>query len=262
MYSLTKATEIFIKHYNIWNQNISYDVLRYNTHKLRHSNWVLETWRNLLIKIKENNNISKETISRAEIVLFLHDIARYYQNNKSRILSNHEFEHWDEWYKIAKVENYDEKICLAIKYHNKFNLDDLYKEKTYIEMNKDDKNETLFLSKLVRDADKLQNMIFEIFNIEWLTTLDSKIKSWDISKAVLDDLAKKVTINRDNIKTYADDIIWVLSWMYDIYFPESFDMLNYYWYFKKIIIELGNLEWVTKESIEVVKQNILNYQIK
>ena len=33
-------------------------------------------------------------------------------------------------------------------------------------MTDEDQKETLFLTKLVRDADKLQNMIFSIFNIE------------------------------------------------------------------------------------------------
>lgn len=264
MYSLTKATEILIKHYQKWTQDVENEIIKYNTHKLRHSNWVLEVWRNLIIKIINNNDniiISSETINRIEIILLLHDIARFHQNNKKRILNNIEFEHWDEWYKILKEENYDEKICLTVKYHNKFNLNDLFKEETYIEMTNDDKNETLFLSKFIRDADKLQNMIYEIFNIKWLIKLNHKIKPWNISFSVLDDLNKKITINKNNIITHADYIVWILSWIYDINFEESIDMLNYYSFFEKIIVELSKLEWVTKENIEVVKQNILNYKL-
>jgi len=104
MYSLTKATEIFTKHYEIGSKNISHEVLRYNTHKLRHSNGVLEVGRNLLIKIKENQTLSSETVNRAEIVCFLHDIGRFYQNNKERVLSNAEFEHGDESALICKKE--------------------------------------------------------------------------------------------------------------------------------------------------------------
>lgn len=49
-FSLTKATEILLKYYDLWSENISKDVLVFNTHKIRHIIWVLETWRNLIIK--------------------------------------------------------------------------------------------------------------------------------------------------------------------------------------------------------------------
>lgn len=261
MYSLTKATEIFTKHYEMGNQDISQEVLKYNTHKLRHSNGVLEVGRNLLIKIKENTTLSSETINRSEIVCFLHDVARFYQNNKERVLSNAEFEHGDESALICKQEWYDEKVCLAIKYHNKYSLDDIYHETSYLNMNETDKKETEFLAKFIRDADKLQNMIYTIFFIEWLSTLNPKLSSWDISPLVLEDLKKEIPVNRDNIKTYADDVVWVLCRVYDINFKESIDMLNFYWYFEKIITETSKLEWVSQESIEIVKKHILNYKL-
>jgi len=261
MYSLTKATEILLHHYNLWNLNVSSDVLRYNTHKIRHSNWVLEIWRNLIIKINENKKISKETISRAEIAFLLHDIARFYQNDKHKILSNKEFEHWNERYKILMQEWYDEKIILAVKYHNKYKINWLYKEENYLKMNDNDKKETEFLSKLVRDTDKLQNMIYEVFNIEWLINFNKKLVSGNISEEIISDLKNEIPVDRENIKTYADEIIWTLSWIFDINFYESVDMLNYYWYFEKIINEVEKLDWVTKEKIEIVRKNILSYKL-
>lgn len=261
MYSLTKATEIFTKHYEKGNENISDEVLKYNTHKLRHSNWVLEVGRNLLIKIKENVDLSSETINRAEIVCFLHDLGRFYQNNKERVLNNAEFEHGDESALLCKKEWYDEKVCLAIQYHNKYSLDDMYREKSYLSMSEIDKKETEFLAKFIRDADKLQNMIYTVFFIEGLTTLNPKLIDWDINPWIIEDFKKEIPVNRDNIKTYADDIIWVLCRVYDINFKESLDMLNFYWYFEKIITETSKLKWVSKENIEIIKTHILNYKI-
>ena len=258
MYSLTKATEIFTKHYQIWNENISYEVLRYNTHKLRHSIGVLETGRNLLIKMKENMTLSAETINRAEMVLFLHDLGRFYQNNKQRILTNSECEHGDLWAKIAREEGYDDKIYLAIKHHNKYSLVDFYEEKLYLEMNQEEKTEAEFLAKFIRDADKLQNMIYEVFNIEWLTTLNPSLKHGDISDEIVKDVEKWIPVERKNIKTFADEIIWVLCRVYDINFQESFDMLRYYWYFEKIIQETAKLQGVNSEKMEKIKQKILN----
>jgi hypothetical protein len=39
-------------------------------------------------------------------------------------------------------------------------------------MNPEEKEETIFLSKLLRDADKLQNMLYSVFNIAHLSKLD------------------------------------------------------------------------------------------
>lgn len=262
MYSLTQATEILTKHYNIWNQNINYEVLRYNTHKLRHSNWVLETGRNLLIKIKENKQISQEIVNRAEIIFLLHDLWRFYQNNKERILTNWEFEHGDISAKIAKDEWYEKKICLAIKYHNKYNLDWLYSEDTYKSMNQEDKIETEFLSKIIRDADKLQNMIYTIFDIDGLSRLDQNTKKWiDISDDIIADLQNNIQVNRKKIQCVADELVGTMGRIFDINFKESLEILEYYWYEKRILYSVSKMQWVTQKKIDIIENIFLKYKL-
>lgn len=260
MYSLTEATRLLIKHYETWLGNNENNIInRYNTHKLRHSNWVLEVWRNLLIKIKENKKFSEEELNRAEIVLLLHDIARFHQNNKERILTNEEFEHWDEAYKILKQENYDEKICLAVKYHNKYDINWLYEEKTFVNLEEKDKNETIFLAKFIRDADKLQNMIYELFDLEWLTKLNTKLKKWDISDNIINDIKLNIPVNRVYVETIADEVLRFIWWSFDINFRESIDMLNYYNFFEAIFNKLKWLNVISINKLEEVENIIIKF---
>lgn len=264
MYSLTKATQILVKHYELWNENTNDEILKYNSHKLRHSNWVLEVWRNLIIKIKENQNLSDELINKAEIIFLLHDVARFYQNDKKNILKNSEFEHWDEWYKILKNENFDESICLAVKYHNKYSIEWLYDDEEFKKMSLEIQKETEFLSKLIRDADKLQNMIYTILNIWHFLKIDIYghwLKREDISQVNIIDIKNKKQIDRKNIATFWDYLLSSLCWVFDINFKESIEMLNYYWYFEKLLKEFEKINEISKENLEVIKENLLNYKI-
>jgi hypothetical protein len=57
-------------------------------------------------------------------------------------------------------------VCLAIKYHNKYSHLPLFEEPSFLAMTQKEQEETIFIAKLARDADKLQNMIFTIFDLE------------------------------------------------------------------------------------------------
>lgn len=257
MYSLSKATELLIDHYQKWTKWGSEEIITYNTHKIRHSNGVLEVWRNLLIKIKENITISKELENKCEVVFLLHDVWRFYQNDKKIILSNDEFEHWEKGYEILK-DHYDESICLAVKYHNKYDIKWLYEEENYKKMTEKEKKETEFFTKIVRDADKLQNMIYTIFNFNIFLKLANKEKNfWDISDETLKNFLNKKSIDKRNIKTKADYIISMIWWIYDINFKESIDMLNYFWYKEKMINELEKIDSINKEKIKLIKNQLL-----
>lgn len=264
MNSLTKATQILIKHYNLWIENVSSEILKYNTHKIRHSNWVLEVWRNLIIKLKEKQKISEETINRSEIIFLLHDLGRFYQNNKEYVFKNNEYEHWDESAKIVIEEWYDDKIYLAIKYHNKYSIENLYKEEKFLSMSNKDQKEAIFLSKIVRDADKLQNMIYTIFNIYHFLKIDiywQWLKREDISEINLNDIKNKKQIGRGNLFTFWDYLLSSLCWVFDLNFQESIDILNYYWYFEKIMEEFYKIEEISDRSINIIKENLLNFKI-
>ncbi len=264
MYSLTQATQLFLHHAQTGSQNGSSEVQKYNSHKIRHSLWVLETGRNLIIKIQENTPLSSEFKNRAEIVFILHDLGRFYQNNGERVLKNSEYEHGDKSYKLAQIAQYDEWICLAIKYHNKYSHLPLLEEPSFLSMNPKEQEETLFLAKLARDADKLQNMIYTVFNIDHILKLDpysENLKREDISEINREDVKKHVQIDRKNIYSVWDYLLSTLCWIFDINFQESVETLHFYWYFEKIIQKFDELPEISQNSLKIIKENILNYKL-
>lgn len=268
MYSLTKATQIFLQHYNIWSKNVSEEVLKYNSHKVRHSIWVLEVWRNILTKMKEKKNIynsdykniynsdyeniTLELRNKAEIIFYLHDLWRFYQNDKVNVLSAKEFDHWTFWYKLAK-QYFEDNICLAIKYHDKYDINWLYEEESYKIMSEEDKKETVFLAKVIRDADKLQNMIYMVFDIESMSRLCTK-NIWDITENAINEFRNWVCVNRNNIKSNGDHLLSMMAWIFDINFEETKEILNFYNFFGVVLKNIENMNWITKEKIEEVEK--------
>ncbi|MDD4151743.1 MAG: HD domain-containing protein, partial [Candidatus Gracilibacteria bacterium] len=118
MYSLTDATDLLIKSEKLGNPKNIESIRKYNSHKVRHTIGVLEVGRHIIIKYKENNEISDDLTNKSEICFILHDLGRLYQNNTDKILSNEEFDHGDKSAEISAENGYSKSIVLAIKYHN------------------------------------------------------------------------------------------------------------------------------------------------
>lgn len=265
MYSLTKATDLLLKSYELWTNNSKVDkISKYNTHKVRHTFWVLEVWRNLLIKIKENKEIPKELINKAEICFILHDTWRFYQNDWNIVLENKDYDHWDKSYEIVKDNDYSEDICLAIKYHNKFEISWLYKETDYVLMSNQEQQNTNFLLNILKDADKLQNMIYSIFDSDSYFIDDKtawNIKKWDISKINLEDTKKHNLIYRSNVNTFWDYYLATFSFVFDLYFKESIELLKFFNYFEKALDKIKNSPWVSNQSFEIIKESIWSFKL-
>lgn len=265
MYSLTKATNILLESYDLWLNKSKIDrIVKYNSHKVRHTFWVLETWRNILIKMKENIEVWAELINKAEICFIFHDLWRFFQNNWEIVYENKDFDHGDKSYEIVKNNDYSEDICLAIKYHNKFEIKWIFEEKSYLIMNPQEKEDTIFLLNILKDADKLQNMIYSIFDSDSFFILDKtarNLKHGDISKINLESVKNHNLIHRENVKSLWDYYLATLSFVFDLNFNESIKTLDYYNYFEKALLKIENTPGVSKESIDVIKKNILNFKI-
>ncbi len=234
---LTKATDIFLKHYNLWTKDSPVKQIRdYNNHKIRHSIGVLEYGRLILLKMWDK--VNDELKLKSELCFILHDIARFYQNDWKKILANNIFEHWDAWYNLAKKDWYSEDICLAIKYHNKKDYEKLFEEKTFLAFSEEEKEKAEFLVKITRDADKLENMIYMIFDTSHILFLD-KENEWDVKKEfisswVLEDILDKRVVERNNINTKIDKILAIVSWIFNINFYETKKILKQNKFLEKI----------------------------
>lgn len=265
MYSLTEATDLLLKSEKLWSWNTSEKwILSYNSHKVRHTLWVLEVGRHIIIKLKDSQKLSDDIINKAEICFILHDLGRFYQNDEKRIYKNDEFNHWEKSYKITKENKYEDSICLAIKYHDKYSTDWVFEEADYISMTDREKEETVFLSKLLRDADKLQNMLYSIFNIAHLSKLDV-YSEWlgnnDISEININAVKNHILIDRNRIESYGDYILSSLCFTFDMNFNETIEILKFFWYFDKIYALLESNSGVSQESLEIVRNEVLNFKI-
>lgn len=259
MYSLTEATELLEKSEKLWSGNTDdKQILSYNSHKIRHTLWVLEVWRHIIIKLKDRINLSDELINKAEICFILHDLGRFYQNNWERVLKNDEFIHWDESRKIVAQNWYSNDIILAIKYHDKYSIDWIFSEEKFIKMSELEKQNCIFLSNILRDADKLQNMLYSIFDIEHLSKNDVYwwLKLNDISEKNINMFIENKLIYKDDILSFWDYILSNLCFVFDINFNETIEILKFYWYFDKIFKLIEDNEFISLENKEIIKNKI------
>lgn len=264
IYSLTEATNLLLETYK-WQTPEINEIKRYNSHKVRHTFWVLEVWRNILTIIKENIKLEDKLINKAEICFILHDIWRFFQNDWKKTLSSIEFDHWYKSYEIVKKNNYPRDIYLSIKYHSAYSIDWLYNEQDFISMSEKEKEDTIFLTQLLKDADKVQNILFSIFEYKDIDknyfdkTLDI-FSNWDISPINIPNIKNWKLLEIENIKTIWDYILLELCFTHEIFFKESYKILNFYNYFDVMFEKIKKTPYISQESFLMVKDVFEKYK--
>ena len=263
MNTLTEITLLLAKHYNKqiqkfwWNEMIN----KFLTHKIRHTYSVYSASQRIMIQNRSlSQGISDKLQHRVQIACLLHDIARFYQFSTNTILSNKEFEHWDIWYNILLKEGIEDYwVLFAVKYHNKFDIEWIYKEKLFATMDKEQKEETLYLIKIVRDADKLENIEYMIYNHnkdfskrEW-KLLQKEIKDTYITPICLEYIKKREVIDYKNVFTLADQIIAKACWEFDINFEWTKQLIQNT-KFKEFIIQKLESISVEEKYLEIVRK--------
>lgn len=257
-YSLTNMTNLLERHYEYSkNNNITNkDIMYYINHKIRHTYAVLFVAQKIITYEKKIFN-NAEIIKKAEIAALLHDIWRFYQNNGEKVLSWNEFEHGDVWYNILINEWINDlAILFAVKYHNKINIDWLYNEEQFIKSQ--NKEEILTIVKLVRDADKIQNLEYMLFDIDNKLYHDNTDNNDILTTKVLNCFMNKKLVDRNYINSNLDNLLYYISWISDLNFKTSLDFLkrDNFWMFMIDIINHKQIDDITKNKI---KKIILTY---
>lgn len=170
----------------------------------------------LMVELAFRLGLSKEQMELAQIIGLLHDIGRFEQLKKFGSFSDNNVDHADEscnyLFKDGHIrdfveeEKYDSIIENAIRYHNKLEVPEL------------DTEELLF-TKMIRDMDKVD--IFKQCAIHF----DLKFNADEVTKEVLEGLRNEENINRHLVKSKSDSILTQLSFIFDINFEESYDIL-------------------------------------
>ena len=211
--------------------------------KFHHSYRVME----YALDIGKSLNMNEEELNLLSLCSLLHDIARFKQFTEYNTFKDFEsFDHGDIGSQILKEDNFIDKftknkeeqevILFTVKNHNKKEIEPGTEKQ-------------ILFSKIVRDADKLdimmeQGNIIREDNLEINPILLEEIKKGKLCSNVY-------TVNK------ADSIIRMLSFIYDINFDKSFEII-----LKNNIVEnkINLLEIYTKNNnLEEIKENLLKY---
>ena len=247
---LNKAQKEFLNYtqqYNLKNENIK--------RKQQHSLRVMNISKEIATKLK----LTQEDIDLATLIGLLHDIARFEQYTQFQTFKDLEsFDHGDYGIKIlekdirkyVETDKYDDIIKIAIKNHNKYQIEEGLKDKE------------LLFAKIIRDADKL-DILYEAVEMFW-NGIESQINSSKISEKILLQFKNNKLIkrekNRSNVENI-DSVISVIAFIFDINFKESFEILEKEDYINRTLDRFDFEDKETKINIEEIR-NIANIYIK
>jgi putative nucleotidyltransferase with HDIG domain len=207
-------------------------------------------------EIIENFRLSEDEKYLARIIALYHDIGRFKQYKEYQTFSDYKSEdHGSLGAEVIKEnkliddlsQDYQKIIYKAIEQHNKADID-----KDYFDNEKE-----IFFAELIRDADKLD--IFNIFvnryqkgdQEDFIIKLSTEDR---ITDEVYDKVLKKESINYDKLETLNDLKMMQLTWIYDINFAETIEIIKERKYLETIYNSMED-----NEKAEHVYQEIKSY---
>lgn len=239
---LEKAKEEFLKYtekFNLEDENIK----RKQLHSLR----VMKISKDIATRL----GLAQEEIELATLIGLLHDIGRFKQYNKIGLGDNIEgFDHGNYGANILEKDirkyindsQYDDIIIKAVKNHNKFAIEEGLT-----------KQEMLF-AKIIRDADKI-DIIYESVYI-FYNEKEEQVNKSILSERIYNQFINKKLIMKEKnvILKYADDIVCIMAFIYDINFKSSFEILKEKDYINKILDRYDFEDEKTKEKTEKIRK--------
>lgn len=220
--------------------------------KINHSRRVTEDMEEII----EDFRMTEEEKNLARIIALYHDIGRFKQYKEYQTFSDYKSEdHGRLGVKVMKennlIEDLDQAnqdiIYKAIEQHNKAEID-----KDYFDNEKE-----IFFTKLIRDADKLD--IFNIFvsrykkgdQEDFIIKLSTETK---ITEEIYKKVLKKEAINYDKLETLNDLKMMQLTWIYDINFDKTIEIIKQRKYIETIYNSMEN-----NKKADHVYNEIKNY---
>ncbi len=238
---IEKIKKEFIKYTE--NYNLRDEMLK---NKQQHSIRVMEINRDIAIRLK----LTQEEIDIATLIGLLHDIARFEQYKKYGTFKDREsIDHGDYAIEILKTElrkyietdQYDEIIKKAIKNHNKYEIEKGLTEKE------------LVFAKMIRDADKI-DIFYESVEIFWKGK-EQIVEKSKITPYVLEQFKNKSQLKRGmGENTEINQIIFVIAFIFDINFEESFEIIRQKDYINKILNRYNMSDEQTKMQLEEIRK--------
>lgn len=218
--------------------------------------------------VKKSEYISKglgldnENIELAKLIGLLHDIGRFEQKKQMQnFLDNKRFDHADYGVKLLFQENlirkflkddsYDNIIKKAIYNHNKYKIEEGLEK------------QELLHSKIIRDADKLDNFrVKEVEDLEniFLSKYNPETISYEtISSKVYDDFINHHSIMLADRKTLIDFWICTIAFIFDLNYDISLQYIKDNNYINKLIDRIDYKNEDTKQKMEEIRKCAENY---
>ena len=236
---LEKAKQEFIKYteqYDLKNEHIE----RKQLHSLR----VMEISK----QITEGLELSQEEIDLATLIGLLHDIARFEQYTKYHTFKDMlSVDHGDLGAEILEknirkyIDNdkYDDVIIKAVKNHNKYKIEEGLTEK-----------ERLF-AEIIRDADKI-DIFYESVEMFW-DGKEQEVEESKISEDVIEQFNNLCQTKRKKQESAIDNVMRVITFIFDINFRLSFQILKQEDYINKIVNRYNLKDKYTKQKVEEIR---------
>lgn len=255
MIDITKAKEAFKEFLERYKTDE--DVLGFEL-KIVHTYHVADNARLIAEKLK----LGEEDTKLAELIALLHDVGRFEEITYLKQFDNATFNHAEHGVKMLfeqglirefiKDDSYDEIIKVAIANHNRLAIEDGLDERT------------LLHSKIIRDADKLDN--FRVKKEEKIEAIfpgrvkdKEHIESSTVSDKVYETVLRKECVNIYDRKTALDCWVCVLAFVYDLNFKETFEIIKENNYIDVLIDRFTYVKAKTKERMETIRGVIKEY---
>lgn len=257
MENLYRATKLIGDAYAKFIKDASPEVEAWLVHKLRHTFGVAHDIMDIFYgESKIYELFSPQERRLVEEAGILHDLGRFYQHKDGKHLSGKVFDHGAAAVKMLQDNPYfnDKRLLFAIYEHNRYKIN--YDNPMYLELSDADKTKADIMAKLVRDADKLENMrSFIYYDVVGIGSLGSGT----LSESVRQDLINHDTISHASVKNDADSAAIMLSWINDINFKTTAKKLQEFDFIDKCIKQMP-ARGASQDDIKFLRDN-LNYHI-
>jgi len=248
--NLDKAREEFKRYVSGYNMEENMISLKYS-HSLR----VAEVAKELGIYVRDNVD-SSVNVELAELIGLLHDIGRFEQFKRYGVCSDRDtldhallgvqiLKENDYIYKFCPIEHLQDTMLIAIYYHNKFQLPDGYEGPNIVQ------------SRIIRDSDKLD--ILQLMRERDFNTLYGKdeIRDQYISDVVFNQIMRGSQIMTADLTNDMDSWIEMISFVYDLYYPKSFQILKDEGYIDTLLDRVNSAHNHVK--IEEIRKSVNEY---
>lgn len=208
-------------------------------------------------EIAEELKLGKEDILLAELIGLLHDIGRFEELKITNELNNVKFDHAALGSKMlfenglirkfVEDDMYDEIIKKAIENHSRLVIEEGLDERT------------LLHSKIIRDADKLDNFrvvkeekIHEIFPGK--VNKQEDIENSTMSNKVYESIINKKCVDIHDRVTPLDFWVCILAFTFDLNFNVTYKMIKENNYINVLIDRFDYKDRKTKERMENIRE--------